>query len=559
MTFHVLLSDDVHLHPRNFASLFDLLNTTATIKYSTLQQGRTLWNRYGEYVGVPEIEDIAEHLRSLDESRLRELTCKIGSGSTNAFEIARAEILSFVTTRDKGWYRNPIPNNDDIIFSKLYSQNNSLLRLNLAAVLHWCSIYATEIRRYPRAKVCVVFSGSQIYQRLLLEHCKSSNSRAIVVESFQTGDDFYFEERYTPISAGSDIRYSTVFNSLALPADPLERQNERNIALNKLLNGQNKNVTQPDEAVLPDFKGSAPCILVSAQVQNDFSILESKLEDVNAIANYKRIVEGIISTTDFNVIIKTHPWERRKTHLGRPFTYEELTTYFNDLQPEERSRIHICENENLRKLLNRCDAFVTLTSQSAIEACLYGGLRPFTAGHPFYSAKGFSNDYQNVGDLIAALRDDRSKWCLELSEYESFVDFVTRLLQVQLASIHRSGVRLIRDRIIGHEFVEVGKMSLSRDSKQTTSVAVKKPQSMVKPPPITMSSSEDPPDSTDDKAYQNIAPYRRPLVPIVRPFVARIGNKKDVRDFDSDPAEFFAKLRNPWYRGVGAILFPPRR
>lgn len=56
-----------------------------------------------------------------------------------------------------------------------------------------------------------------------------------------------------------------------------------------------------------------------------------------------------------------------------------------------------------------------------------------------------------------------------------------------------------------------------------------------------------------------LAKYRRPLVPVVRVFVSKIGNKKDVREFNDDPSGFFAKLRNPWYRGVGAVLFPPGR
>jgi hypothetical protein len=56
---------------------------------------------------------------------------------------------------------------------------------------------------------------------------------------------------------------------------------------------------------------------------------------------------------------------------------------------------------------------------------------------------------------------------------------------------------------------------------------------------------------------KKVSAFRRPLIPIVRPVVAKIGNKKDVRDFNEDPAGFFAQLRNPWYRGVGAILFPP--
>lgn len=56
--------------------------------------------------------------------------------------------------------------------------------------------------------------------------------------------------------------------------------------------------------------------------------------------------------------------------------------------------------------------------------------------------------------------------------------------------------------------------------------------------------------------YRPVRPSRRHLVPIVRPFVVKIGKKQDLLDYDADPAGFFANLKNPWYRGFGAILFP---
>jgi predicted glycosyltransferase involved in capsule biosynthesis len=60
-------------------------------------------------------------------------------------------------------------------------------------------------------------------------------------------------------------------------------------------------------------------------------------------------------------------------------------------------------------------------------------------------------------------------------------------------------------------------------------------------------------------AYKPVPMLRKPLVPIVRPFIGKLGNKQDLRDFDADPSAFFASLRNRWYREVGAVLFPPER
>lgn len=49
---------------------------------------------------------------------------------------------------------------------------------------------------------------------------------------------------------------------------------------------------------------------------------------------------------------------------------------------------------------------------------------------------------------------------------------------------------------------------------------------------------------------------RRPLVPIVRPFIRVLGNSKDVEKYNRDPVRFFQDLRNPAYKTVGKLLFP---
>jgi hypothetical protein len=45
-------------------------------------------------------------------------------------------------------------------------------------------------------------------------------------------------------------------------------------------------------------------------------------------------------------------------------------------------------------------------------------------------------------------------------------------------------------------------------------------------------------------------------MPLVRPFVKKMGNAKDVEEFDQNPAAFFEKLTDARYRRIGAFLFP---
>ncbi|MDW9477905.1 glycosyltransferase [Sinorhizobium meliloti] len=51
---------------------------------------------------------------------------------------------------------------------------------------------------------------------------------------------------------------------------------------------------------------------------------------------------------------------------------------------------------------------------------------------------------------------------------------------------------------------------------------------------------------------------RKPLVPIVRPFIRLLGNDKDMEKYNRDPARYFQSLKNPTYKKVGKVLFPVR-
>jgi predicted glycosyltransferase involved in capsule biosynthesis len=51
---------------------------------------------------------------------------------------------------------------------------------------------------------------------------------------------------------------------------------------------------------------------------------------------------------------------------------------------------------------------------------------------------------------------------------------------------------------------------------------------------------------------------RRPLVPVVRPFVRLLGNSTDLWKYDSDPSGFFQSLKSRRYQRIGKVLFPPK-
>ncbi len=64
------------------------------------------------------------------------------------------------------------------------------------------------------------------------------------------------------------------------------------------------------------------------------------------------------------------------------------------------------------------------------------------------------------------------------------------------------------------------------------------------------------PSAIPQRAAYKVPIVRKPLVPIVRVFVSKIGNENDVFKYNADPSAFFSRLKNPWYRRIGNLLFP---
>ncbi|TCU32289.1 HAD family hydrolase [Rhizobium azibense] len=67
-------------------------------------------------------------------------------------------------------------------------------------------------------------------------------------------------------------------------------------------------------------------------------------------------------------------------------------------------------------------------------------------------------------------------------------------------------------------------------------------------------------DETSRDSHVAVNPHgptmRRPMVQVVRPFIRLLGNSKDIKKFDKDPAGYFRTLKNPTYRAIGTIMFP---
>lgn len=447
----ILLADDIHLHERNFSSLFRYF-TTSAVNTITHTKHRELKQASGDYSDFQTL--LAPYRRPLEDLSLDELRLAPGHFRTtpvNLWKISASETLCFsLATRDH-WHQSPVTAGSREVFARLYHEDRNVLLDNLAAGAFWLE----EMGRFldlpaPPASHAIIFSGSMIYSRALMELCRFYRTRSMVTESTFTGHEFYLEERYSPIANRSDIRHATVRNAIALPENSIDRHRATAKALQKIALAENKNVRQPDAADLPKFVDSnRPTLLIAGQVVNDFSIIEQRTGWLSSIAFYRELITRSLHETDFNIIFKSHPWEHKKKHVCSPKTRIALTEFREKLPAQLRGRVEFRENDNLTALGRVVDRVALLSSQAGLELALYCGLRPSTFGSAFYGNAGFTDDFTSIEEFVAEVNSHGHSALLSLDQVELLHDFLTRYLQYHCITDRASGVTGIRHRLEG--------------------------------------------------------------------------------------------------------------
>ncbi|MEG0223973.1 MAG: hypothetical protein RR720_09280 [Comamonas sp.] len=433
--YNILVPDDLHINQRNFTSFFKFVEKSgASVKFV---KGRRDWiSLFGNYEEKShELNEFARILSHLDQETLFNYSIK----GVNLFKISRAEILSKVIV-GPSWFNEPLPLKSEEIFHKMLMLNKQVLMQCLAAAWEWLDFWSKFLADEKEFTHCCVFSGSLIYQRSLVELLRYTPTKVLHMESFFTGNDYYCEEKYGPIANNCDIRHQAVFESLspAMLANDLDR--DRMKAINKVVLAKNKNVVQPDfgEDVIFSLPGKVVAVL--GQVVNDFSLLEYKNLGISSISFYKEIILGLVRG-GFNVVFKSHPWEERKTNIEKSLTKDVLNDYVAGFSPEERERIKIVDHYPIDRLFSMSSFVVGLNSQSLIEAAFHG-LKPVQFGNAFFGGKGFTSDYSftSCKRFLADIDSGCVSGSLNLDEFAAFEEFLRRLMQGQLVSVHDSGV-----------------------------------------------------------------------------------------------------------------------
>jgi hypothetical protein len=439
----IWLADTIHVHERGFPSLFTVLKEDK-IPLTPIPGPDPLRKAHGAYESFSELRPYLRFLERVPTDELPSLTYCYHETPLPLFPLVRGELLSLLLATEEDWIKAPVPSDHAYLAARMAAENRPRLAHAYAAAMFWIDHYATVLPTLPLATHCLIFSGSLIYQRILLEVLKLSRVETICLEHFLTGSDFYFEERTTPIANASDFRLPTVRAAAQLPQDPETFAAERVKAINKVLCMNNKNVKQPNDVPHLDLDSARPTFLVLGQVQNDFSILETKLENINAVNFWQNALIALMERTNANVVFKTHSWERHKAHLRTAFTLERLSTWRSTLSPTVAARIAFVEDANIWRLAERASHVLALNSQGALELALRTGHKPVVFGRPFYGRAGFTHDYTSVEAFISDFQQGSVAGTLTLNEYEELELWLTKLLQVHLACAFRSGHGRIR-------------------------------------------------------------------------------------------------------------------
>jgi len=434
MELKILFADDLHFHKRGFKSLFEFIEKYKIKHHFIKHSDKKLLQCFGNYKSFKsKFLDNYEYVEKFSKKELFSYRHK----AINIYKLSKAEMLTYTMTLPN-WYNEKIPYDDRFIFDKLYTENKELLLLNMGVAIYWVEFWQDVLKNNEQFTHCCIFSGSLIYQKSLIEISKNTPMEAMIFEHFFTGNNYYCEHKYDHIANNSDIKFSNYYNKVLdiQDIDNISFENEKIKAINKVINTSNKNVKQPERVDEKIFHNEQKTVLILGQVINDFSIIETKLENICSLSFYKELIFKIVDNTDFNVIFKAHPWERQKANLKSSLTYNELMKFI--INNNFHKRVILVEDYNLTSLFEQSNIITTFCSQSALEAS-FVGKKVVQFGDAFYGKKGFTYDYKSIDTFIKNCNNLNET--LTLDEYSNYELFLLKVLQLHLVCIHPSGIK----------------------------------------------------------------------------------------------------------------------
>lgn len=438
----ILFADNIHLHRRNYGMLYIgcYLKRYHIIVH---QSDRKLKQAHGAYHDFKDKFELQyRKLDSLDHHSLYECEWR----GIRVFPLIKAELLSYLITLER-WYTQDLSNQDKHIFEYALKYNYEDLLYNMAAGIYWLKTWHILIREIHKLKACVMFSGSLIYMKTLNALLQNTHITVYKTEHFLTGNAFYFEENYTSIANQCNAGFENYYRYLLkkyYKTSTAQQEKMYQTAIHLFEHRVNKNVKQPKSDSCGVSLGlTKPVVLIIGQVVNDFSILETPIDNLNTVQWYKKMIREICDKTDYDIIFKAHPWERQKTHLKQALSKQQIDQFIeNDLSPAEKKRIITLESYNLYSLIEQSQYLVSLSSQALIEAAFHGR-KGIQLGRAFYGQKGFTYDLNSIGELLALLNSSDYQPRLNHKEIALFRQFLSIMLGFELVSSDLNGIRRV--------------------------------------------------------------------------------------------------------------------
>ena len=442
----IFLPDTVHFHSRNFKSLFDFIDRYK-INVTKNTEVNSWAGLYGNYSSKKnELKPYIKKIKSLSKE---ELFLYRYSNQT-IWKVSRAELLSFFLPNVE--YNLNVKERDDLANFNLMIQIDQKTVLNcFAAAMYFMDYWKFKLSSIPVQSHVLIFSGSQIYNKSLLEVLKHSQSTPIILEHFFTGNEYYFEERYTPIANSSNLKYAVNEKINGKELNDYDRRRLKSI--NKILLSNNRNVKKTGEFIHLNFHEGQTVALIG-QVVNDYSVIETATTYLNSIEFYKEFIFKAINS-GLNVVFKAHPWEQHKNNVGTSFT-KDMIQYWakKELTDKQKSKLVITENADIDSIFKQVDFVAGLCSQGILESA-FSGFKPLQFGNAFYGGKGFTYDYTSIDDFISDYTRDEMVGNLSLDEYQEYEHFLVLALERELVSIHKSGILLLESKLKTYPLIKL--------------------------------------------------------------------------------------------------------
>ena len=355
-----------------------------------------------------ELVEYIDRLKDLESQEIIELECQ----GITLRKIVEYELLGEMIAEGMSSYK--YLNSEDLI-KCAYQNHYSLLVTSYALAIYWVDYWLNSISR-EKYRYAIIFSGASITTRALTKCCELMPTEPVLVESFFTGAHYYLENRYSPLPNKSDVRFFR---------DSTENIDSAKWKLSSeylsCVSSRNKNVKQPADAI--SHLESNGYALISCQVINDYSLLNSRYPKRASTDTYLSIIKEILDKTELDVFVKVHPWERVKLACEVSLTEEVIRDFTSELPEDTRCRVKLIESENLSQLIEGCSAFITICSQSALEA-VFLGKKPIVSSSAFYASKGFCYEFFDPAEVVSHILSEEYSSEICLTEYDKFISFM---------------------------------------------------------------------------------------------------------------------------------------